>query len=404
MKLLFVSARLPYPSLYGDQVRAFNQLKILGRQHDITLLSFAHGQASPEALAALTPFCKKIVTVPLYWRHKAIRCLRGAFSGYPIQTLCHQSHAMGQAVRQEMSSAAFDLVHVQLVRMAPYFENRTDIPRVIDLIDALSLNMDRRSRRERGLLKIAAAMERSRLMTYERAVCNAYDQAIVVSSRDQAAIGKFANLHTIPMGMDVDAFPFYAGQRQPNSIVFSGNMGYFPNVDAAKWFVRKVFPLVKARIPAVRLMIVGVNPHPDVWRLAKLDPAVTVTGYVKDMHAHLSQATVAVVPLRAGSGMQIKVIESMATGTPLVATSFGLGGIDVVGGQHLLIADEPDAFAAHIIRLLNDGSLRKDLASNARRLVEEKYTWERSVEMLYQIYGLALSRRNAQSADIRKAA
>jgi sugar transferase (PEP-CTERM/EpsH1 system associated) len=404
MKILFVSARLPYPSLYGDQVRAFNQLKILGRRHDITLLSFVHGRVSPEAHAALAPFCRKILAVPHHWRHKAIGCLRGAFSRYPIQTLFHQSGAMARAVRQHLSSGAFDLVHVQLVRMAPYFENVTGIPRVLDLIDALSLNMDRRSRRERGPLKFAAAMERNRLMTYERAVCAAYDQTIVVSSLDRAAIGDFSNLHTIPMGMDLDKFPFHTGQRQPNSIVFSGNMGYFPNIDAAKWFVYEVLPLVKSRIPDVRLKIVGVNPHPDVRRLAEYDPAVTVTGYVEDMYAHLNQATVAVAPLRAGSGMQIKVIESMATGTPLVATSFGLGGIDVVGGRHVLIADEPDAFAAHVVRLLNDGSLRSTLASNARQLVKEKYTWERSVEMLHRVYGLALSRHVSKPADTRKAA
>lgn len=404
MRILFVSARLPYPPFHGDQVRAFNQLKILGRHHEITLLSFVRGQMTPEAEAALAPFCKKIVTIPQHWRHKVIGCLRGVFSSYPVQTLFHQTRAMAAAVRRELSSDAYDLAHVQLVRMAPYLENVVGIPRIVDLIDALSLNMDRRSRRERGPLALAAAMERDRLTTYERALCSAYDHAIVVSSRDRAAIGDFDNLHTIPMGMDLDRFPFHAGQRQANTIIFSGNMGYFPNVDAAKWFVYKVLPLVKTRIPDVRMKIVGVNPHSDVRRLSQQDPAVTVTGYVDDMYAHLSQAAAAVVPLQAGSGMQIKVIEAMATGTPLVATSFGLGGIDVVAGRHLLVADSPEAFASHVVQLLNDRSLGGTLAYNARQLVEERYTWQRSVEMLQDVYRMARERHTIKAVNIREAA
>ena len=404
MKILYVTARLPYPPLYGDQVRALNHLRILGRRHEVTLLSFVAGRASDEALARLSPFCRQIVTVPRHRSQKVIGCLRGALSRYPFQTLFHQSGSMARAVRQQMAAGGFDLVHVQLVRMAPYFEAAAHVPRVLDLIDALSMNMERRSRRERGLLKAAALIERKRLVAYEREVCRDYDQAAVVSSLDRAAIGDFPNLHTIPMGVDLDEFRFQRSGRQPNSIVFSGNMGYFPNVDAAKWFAGEVLPLVKSQIPDVHLTIVGAHPHPAVQRLAESDPAVTVTGFVKDMHAYLDRAAIAVVPLRAGSGMQIKVIESMATGTPLVATSFGLGGIDVVGGRHLLIADEPEAFASHVVGLLRNGDLQNTLATGARRLVEEKYTWERSAAMFDEMYGLALAAHAPATHLARKAA
>ena len=404
MRILFVAARLPYPPLSGDQVRAFHQLRLLGRQHEITLLSFTRGKPSPEAISRLAPFCRRIVTVPHHGIRRWIGCLRGRLSSYPIQTLFHQSRQMSRAVQTELSARAFDLVHVQLVRMAPYFEAMSDVPRVIDLIDALSLNMERRHQRQRGLLKLAVRVERDRLSAYERAVCSMYDRAAVVSSLDQAAIGDFPNLHTVPNGVDLGQFAFRRGERHDHVIMFGGNMGYFPNVDAVKWFVREVFPLIRRRVPTAQFQIVGVNPHRDVRQLANLDPAVTVTGYVKDMHARLNESVVAVVPLRCGSGMQSKVVEAMASGTPLVVTSFALGGIDALDGHHLLIANQPQAFASHVIRLLKQGDLRDTLAANARRLVEQRYTWERSTQMLEQIYSLALAAHSPQKAVVRRAA
>lgn len=395
MKILYVAARLPYPPLKGDQVRGYHQLRLLSQKHQITLISFVNGDLIEEERHQLSEFCDKIITLPLKKFEMARRCLQGAFAEYPFQTLIYQSAQMAQLIKAELVTNEFDLIHVQLARMAPYFQNEHRIPCVIDLIDALSINMERRFRQEHSPMKLATYIEWQRLRAYERVICQQFDCATIVSASDRQAIGEFPNLYINANGVDLNKFYFVDIQRRnPTKLIFNGNMGYFPNINAVKWFAEKVFPLIKAQMPDVHFEIVGVNPHQDVMQLATQNTAITVTGYVEDMHAYLAQASIAVVPMQAGSGMQSKVIEAMACGTPVVATSFALAGIDAIPGEHLLIADTQTNFAEQVIRLLKDVAQREYLARNGRLLVEQKYTWEQSVADLEQVYMLAISKNS----------
>jgi glycosyltransferase involved in cell wall biosynthesis len=174
--------------------------------------------------------------------------------------------------------------------------------------------------------------------------------------------------------------------------VFVGNLGYFPNVDAAGWFARQVLPLVAAARPGVMLSLVGARPARAVRQLARKDPHVTLVGPVPEVRSHLAAAAVAVAPLRAGSGQQLKILEAMAAGTPVVATTTAAAGLEAVPGEHLLVADDPAAFSAHVVTLLDDVSLRVAMAQRARRLVEERYSWERSARDLEALWCAAAGR------------
>ncbi|MFC1975741.1 glycosyltransferase family 4 protein [Chloroflexota bacterium] len=389
-----MSARFPYPPLRGDQVRAYHQLRLLGPKHRITLLSLTDSQVPPEALQTVEAYCERVVTLPLRRRQMATGLLRKIFSTHPLQTAIYQTLEMQNTVRHMLSTQAYDLAHIQLARMAPYLEDERSIPRVIDLIDALSLNMKRRFQRDRSPLKWMAYLEWKRLSRYERTICQMFDQVTVVSPVDYQAIGAYPNLVINANGVDLSKFSFATGEREPNSLIFSGNMGYFPNVNAVLWFAQHVLPLIKKTIPNIKLYVVGARPTREIKRLARQDPAIIVTGFVESVAAYLKQATVAVVPMQAGSGQQFKIIEAMACGTPVVATSYALGGIEATDSEHLLIANEVDAFAYQVTRLLQDQNLARCLAYNARRLAETKYTWERSVAELEKTYYSILSRSN----------
>ncbi|HMA34736.1 MAG TPA: glycosyltransferase family 4 protein [Chloroflexia bacterium] len=372
---------------------------MLGGKHEITLLSFSTAHVSRAAVEQIAPYCAHVLTVPLRRMRMPRNLASGVFSRYPFQTLLYQMPAMIQAVRNQVHTGRFDLAHVQLARMAPYLESTPALPRVIDLIDALSLNMARRHHREHGPLRLATYIEHKRLLRYEQTICRTFDEVTVVSPIDQAAIGSFPNLHVNPIGVDIVQFPFLLQDREPQTLVFSGNMGYFPNANAVCWFAREVLPLIKRELPNIVFQIVGANPPRLVQKLAAADRAITITGYVESIQAYLARATVAVVPLRAGSGMQFKVLEAMACGTPLVITPYALGGIDAIHGEHLLIGENPAAFARQVVRLVADGELRQRLAGAARKLIEEKYTWEQSVAGLERIHALAAQRtvKNAQA-------
>ena len=398
MNILFIAARFPYPPLKGDQVRAYHQLKILGKRHRVTLLCFAEQDVSPEELAEVQQYCEKVVVLRLHRRQMLWSLLCGLATSYPLQTLLFRSGAMGAAVRREIESGKFDLAYVQLVRMAPYIEKETQLPRVIDFVDAISLNMSRRAGQEKGMRRWAVQLEERRLKRYERRLCEEFDHATVVSPVDRAAIGDFSNLHINPNGVDLKNFAYHDGPRQPNSLVFSGNMCYLPNIHAVTWFTHEVLPLLKKEVPDVHLKIVGTSPHPVVSNLAEQDSAIEVTGFVPSLREHLCQASIAIAPMQGGAGIQNKVIEAMACGTPMVATSYAVGGIKGKDGEHLLIANDAPSFASQVLRLMREPELCRTLSQNAYQLVKEDYAWENYTAQLEEIYDVALKQHKQRDA------
>ena len=215
-------------------------------------------------------------------------------------------------------------------------------------------------------------------------------QGVVVSEPDRQAMGGGDRLAVVPNGVDVARFVFDGRARASLDLAFTGNLGYFANADAAVWFTREVLPRVRARAPGARLRLAGTRPSRAVRALAGL-PGVSVLGEVPDIAEPLRSARVAVVPLRAGSGQQSKMLEAMACGTPVVASPLAAAGMEAVDGEHLLVAHGADHTAAAVLHLLEDSALCERLAANARRLVEERYTWERSVEGLEEVYARALA-------------
>ena len=392
MRLLFIASRFPYPPRYGDQVRGFHHLRLLSRRHQIVLLSpRPDSSQDSEALKAVEPFCEKIylLSVPV-WR-RFLHLAKVPFTSIPLQTLYLYDDGFRIKAQELLHSQSFDLIHVQTVRMAPVVNNLSPrVPAVLDFIDALSVNMAQRARRRLSPQTLVAGLESRRLCAYERALVRQYDRLVISSPADRLAIGDFTNLHVVPNGVDLEAWPLFTGERDHATIVFTGTMWYFPNVEAVAWFVEKVFPLVRRQIPEVRFYIVGDRPAPAVRQLARV-PGVMVTGGVDNVQDYLSRATVAIAPMQSGSGMQFKVIEAMANGIPVVATPFALGGLEAVDKEHLLISRDAEGFSENIVRLMRSPDLRQCLSRRARRLVEEKYGWEQTVKTLELVYQLALS-------------
>jgi glycosyltransferase involved in cell wall biosynthesis len=284
-----------------------------------------------------------------------------------------------------LAHSKFDLVHVQLARLGPLLRRLAPLPCVLDLVDALSVNMARRARVDRGALGYVAGVEAARLIRYERALCAEASAVAISSAPDRAAIGA-GNIHLVRNGVDLERFPFAAMEGRGSDIVFIGNLGYFPNVDAASWFALEVMPRLTDRMPLLRLKLVGARPAASLRRLAARLPQVDLVGQVPEVHSYLANAAVAVVPLRSGSGQQLKLLEAMATGTPVVSTSLSAAGFDAVDGEHLLIADNATAMADAILRLISDRELASRLTTAARALVERDHGWDRSARDLERLW------------------
>jgi sugar transferase (PEP-CTERM/EpsH1 system associated) len=392
MHILFIAPRFPCPALFGYQVRAYHQLRLLSLRHRITLLCLSPEPPPAPALEDVARFCDRIVIVPHRPLGQIAGLLRGLASPRPLQSALFDTPALRLALRRLLAGERYDLAHVQLLRMAPSLDRDTPFPRVLDLVDALSLNMERRHRLDRGPTRWAAGLEARRLARYERHLCSTWDHATVVSEADRRAIGSFPNLTISHNGVDLDLFGFDPAPRDPGQIVFTGNLGYFPNTDAAVWFSREILPLVRREEPGARLCLVGARPRRAVRALARQDGALRVEGPVPDLRPYLTRSRVAVAPLRAGSGQLFKVLEALACGTPVVATPIAASGLDAEDGRHLLIAEGAEPFARQVVRLLRDEELCSRLAREGRRLVEQLYGWDRIVADLDALYESVLAR------------
>ncbi|MDP9315990.1 MAG: glycosyltransferase [Chloroflexota bacterium] len=400
MKIVFLASRFPYPLLKGDQVRAYHFLERLHQQHQVTLITPYHHHADQPMRDVVRQICSTLELVPLTTRSAVPRIATAVPSSTPLQVAYLSDPMLGARLKEVVQRDKPDVVHIQLARLGELGLNLAGVPRVLDFIDALSLNMLRRGRRERGLKRVLFFVEAQRMAAFERRLCQHYDQATISSPLDRDFIGKLKNLHVVSNGVDLSTFPYHPPYErhvaQP-TLIFTGRMSYFPNYDAVDYFLTMVLPQVRAACPSVGVRIVGADP-PEWLRQKAVAHRAEVTGRVPSIAEALHQATIAIAPLRSGSGFQNKVIEAMAAGTPVIATSHAVAALDVAHDEHLLIGDTPDLFSQQIIRLLHDLELQQRLAQNAVQRVRQRYTWEASVRQLDEIYRQAQHNSYQRSA------
>jgi len=218
------------------------------------------------------------------------------------------------------------------------------------------------------------------MLRYEARALRRFDGVLAVSDADRQSFARLypdavrRPIHVVQTGVDTDYFTPTHEPPRASHIVFTGSMDWLPNEDAMLFFCDQVLPRIRAEMPAARLSIVGRAPTPAVRRLADA-AAVRVTGRVDDVRPFMSEAAVYVVPLRIGGGTRLKIFEAMAMGKAVVSTTVGAEGLPVISGEHLLLADDPAAFARAVTTLLRDATLRARLGCAARSLVLERYDW-----------------------------
>jgi polysaccharide biosynthesis protein PslH len=225
-----------------------------------------------------------------------------------------------------------------------------------------------------------------------------FDQVVVTSPDDAEALSALAPsapITVIPNGVDLSYCRQQGEPAEPRTIVFSGKMSYHANVTAALYFVREVLPRIRATDPGARFRIVGSDPPEIVRRLAVSDPLIEVTGYLPDLRPAIGAGTVAICPVTVKVGIQNKILEAMALGVPVVASTQGAAGLLAAPGEDLLVGDGPDELAQHVLRLLRDPTERQRLVRSGRRYVERHHRWESAASILEDLYVSALADRRA---------
>jgi polysaccharide biosynthesis protein PslH len=378
MKILFLANRVPYPPYRGDKLKILNLAKRLKDDHELHLLTFAQTQEDLTYKAELEKIFTEVHFIYLPKWRSAMNCMAGLWNSKPLQVLYFDSAEMQTTLNDLLSKHRYDAVHVQHLRMSPYLKDRKDVPRILDLPDAFSLYWERRKLVKRGMLTtMFENIEQRRVLKYE-AVLKEYDMSLVCSAEDLAYLEKTHhthNLRLLPNGVDLVTFaPRGHDYANNNTILFTGNMDYAPNVDAVVYFTETILPVITAKMPQVKFVIAGQRPIPRVQALA--GGQVSVTGFVKDLAATYNSASVVVAPLRFGAGTQNKVLEAMAMGVPVVCSHIGFGGLGIKSGEGAIMQTDPAAFANSVIDILSSEALRRKVGQDGLNVVRARFDWD----------------------------
>lgn len=388
--LLYLVHRLPYPPDKGDKVRSYHLLQHLVQRHQVFLGTFVDDPADAAHLPALRALCRDVCAVSLSPQTARLRSLSGLAQGQPLTLRYYESERLHAWVRSTLANHAIDAIIVFSSSMAQYAQRHPEVPMLVDLVDVDSAKWSDYAGAHPWPVSWLYRREGARLLDYERSLVARAREAFLVSDREAQLLVRLApecagKVRALGNGVDAEFFspdparanPFATGET---ALVFTGAMDYWPNVDAVSWFAAEVLPLLRQRWPALRLHIVGRNPTPAVRALA--GDAVAVTGTVPDVRPYLQHAAAVVAPLRLARGVQNKVLEAMAMARPVVCATDCIAAIGAEPGRHLLAADTPQEYLAHLDRLFADPGWGHVLGSAGRQHMVAQFAWPARLAVL----------------------
>jgi len=396
MRILFLTQLLPYPPDSGPKIRMYYMLRYLAEQHQVTLVALVRGNEREEDVEHLRGSCEAVYTVRLprsTWRNGWF-LIRSLLSGQPFTIVRDWVEEEDQLLDRLLSTGNYDAFHADQLYTAQYGLSRSSLNAVRTVVDkhnAYFAMVQRLADVERNPLKRRLLDREARLLAdYEAEVCRSYDHVLTVTEHDREVLGKLIGepnkMLAVPICVDTELLQPVERVRKAHELTMVGSMFYPPNVDGVCWFIREVYPLVQAECPEVKLNVIGARPAPAIRQLAANHPTIRVTGYVDDLTPYLQHTAAMIVPLRSGSGMRVKIVDALARGVPVVSTTVGAEGLDVIPDEHLLIVDRPADFAEAVLRLLRDPDVGEHLARAGRRLAETRYDWRHVYTALDEIY------------------
>jgi hypothetical protein len=384
MKVLFVCHRFPYPPIRGGKIRPFNIIRHLGGQARVTVASLVRSEEERRAGEGLAAHCERFIAQPIGALAANLRMVARLPTPTPSSFGYFHSPGLAARIRAELHGGGYDLVFVHCSSVAPYVAGYDGAVKVLDYGDMDSEKWAMYAEERPFPLSVGYRLESLKLRRVERELASRFDLCTCTTLAELESLQQLGTARRtgwFPNGVDTEFFKPADAPHDPDLVCFSGRMDYFPNQQAVERFVANVLPLIRARRPSARFVVVGAEPPPAIRRLAE-QPGITVTGTVKDVRPHVQQAAVSVAPLDVARGTQNKILESMAMGVPVVCTSLAARGVDAEPGRHMLTADTPADIAAAVLGLLENPAERAALAARGRERVLSHHSWAGALRKL----------------------
>lgn len=388
--LLFLAHRIPFPPNKGDKIRSFHLLRHLATRYEVHLGAFVDDPDDWNYQDALKPYCRSIKLLPLHPRAARIASLTGLLTGEALTLPYYRNRELARWADALAASGTVSRGLAFSSAMAQFMP-RPLARRVLDMVDVDSDKWDQYAPTQPWPLSAVYAREARKLANWEARVAQEFDATLLVS-RDEAALlqrrvpGARHKINAFENGVDADYFSPARAYPNPypedvRSIVFTGAMDYWPNIDAVVWFAERIFPAVRDAVPGAQFAIVGSRPGERVEALAR-QPGVAVTGGVPDVRPYLAHAACAVAPLRIARGVQNKVLEAMAMARPVVASPQAAEGIRALAGRDYILAQGEAEFAQAVAAQLQTPAS----AAPARECVLANYDWGRNLAAIDHLF------------------
>jgi glycosyltransferase involved in cell wall biosynthesis len=391
MRILFLSPVLPHAQVVSGMINVYQRIKLLSRMgHEVGLACFTKRE-DQSYLPALRPLLYEFEMLPQPSQNYYLRpdWFDRIFNPLPQEFRRAFHPAMQRLVGQMVDRSHYDVVIAEFTIMGQYLYRNpwlSAVRRVISCHSCLSA-ASRKAFRMRPYTPEALARRLvwDQLNRYEFALYRSADLVLTLTAEERMELLRHdpdLRVGVVPYGVDVDFYKPHPSRPAEEAIVYTGYFAQEPNRDAFNWFIRMVWPGLKARHPQLKFYVVGQGVTPDMLDAARRDPNLVITGAVDDVSPYLNRARVYVCPIRLGSGFRGKVLQAMAAGIPVVATTLAAEGIPAQTGHNILLADTPHTMGESINLLLQDGGLRRTIAANARDMVVRRFAWKQCVDRL----------------------
>ena len=400
MRLLVLSAWFPFPADNGSKIRTHHLLRALAAEHEVDLIAFYREARELAALREAQALCRQVAAFPKpAFDAERLPCLGDLLSPLPRFVRTTYCTELAKKTEEWRAHNDYHAVICMTWGMAPYLmsdaigpaggrvhrpEARCSTRAILDQHNIESGIFRRGLRQSRGARRLRSWLTYQKFRRFEGRACAGFAACSVVSEQERAELNRIlprsasTRIVTIPNGVDTawlrprrDFTGQQAGRRR---LVFTGSLSYGANLEGLRWFLRTIYPRLKVAYPGIELRISG-ETWPGAVPEAEGDPAVVFAGYLEDLRPLLRGSEVLIAPLRLGGGTRLKILDAMAAGLPVVSTSVGAEGLQVEARQHLLIADEPEAFAGAVGCVLDQPLRALAMAGRARKLVEREYDW-----------------------------
>lgn len=392
MKILMLTPYLPFPLLSGGQIRTYNLLKKLATQHEVTLFALIKEESERQYIPELEKYCKSVrvfkrTRKPFTFRN----IIKTGFSSYPFLVVRNFTPETKHAVERELATNQYDLIHAETFYMMPNIpETSTPIILVEQTIEYLGYESFAK-KIWLPFLKPLLNVDISKIRRWEEFYWKSCTKLITMSEEDKEFIGEAIadkkKIEVVSNGVDVKWFEEKEKQLPDNpTILFVGTFNWLPNVEAVKFLVHEVWPKVKRQLKDARLWIVGNAPTPEIFSFQEKDTSITVTGGIPDIRDAFNGAHVLLAPVFSGKGTRYKILEAMASETPIVATSTAVEGLGVEHGIHVMVGDNANEMARETVKLLQNKQLQKKLAQNGKLFVKDRYDWKKISQRLDEVY------------------